>query len=439
MKSMHFGFTILLVLFVMLAACAPVGTAAPDAKTTSTPISLVTASSTADEYSYVDQTLLLRVPAGPFMMGHGGQDDPRHIVNLDEYWIYQTKVTNQQYAWCVALGQCSEPDSADASGYGDPQRAAEPVVGVTWEQAAAYCKFVNTKLPTEAQWEKAARGPNGNTYPWGEAQPSNDLLNFNNTLGFTTDVTNYSAGQSFYHALDMAGNAFEWVADWYDPNYYAASPASNPPGPDAGTLRSVRGSSFKSIPDEIPSARRFFQTPTAHKPDLGFRCVVTDPQLAAPLCVTSSLEFPPGQQPTPLPPYQCPTTPVNMGWAGCGNNDTTLEYVNTTPNQKLIVPAGVNCNLVTVKGDGSKSYVCGGASDATYVFDFIETCSPPAPPPSGNQPQCNPGYQYDPGTFTCIFKGSPQGNQCPQGLGYDAAQSCCALPTGVSYPLCPAG
>src|SRR5262245_26806737 len=130
-------------------------------------------------YSHVDGTILVAVPAGEFTMGGDGIDNPAHRVTLRDFWIYSTKVTNQQYELCESRGQCTSPDLTNNPVYRDRTRANDPVVGVTYHQAAAYCSFVQGRLPTEAEWEKAARGPDGNRYPWGDAAPSCDLVNFN--------------------------------------------------------------------------------------------------------------------------------------------------------------------------------------------------------------------------------------------------------------------
>src|SRR5574340_869447 len=125
-------------------------------------------------WPYVDGTTLVAVPPGPFTMGHGGLDNPEHQVTLGGFWIYSTKVTNQQYARCVAAGQCDPPSARDNLGYAEFADFNNPVTGVTYDQAAAYCTFVHGRLPTEAEWEKTARGPDGNIYPWGSSSPSCD-------------------------------------------------------------------------------------------------------------------------------------------------------------------------------------------------------------------------------------------------------------------------
>jgi formylglycine-generating enzyme required for sulfatase activity len=119
-------------------------------------------------YFYVDGTTLVAVPAGEFLMGADGKDNGEHAVTLNDYWIYSTKVTNQQFALCETLGKCTSPNLEDNPNYKDYSRSNDPVVGVTYNQAVAYCSFVHGRLPTEAEWEKSARNPDGSLYPWGD-------------------------------------------------------------------------------------------------------------------------------------------------------------------------------------------------------------------------------------------------------------------------------
>ena len=118
-------------------------------------------------YHYVDGTTLVAVPEGDFVMGAAGKDNPQHTVKLSSYWIYQTEVTNAQYSRCVSASKCKPPDTTVNKHYTDATWANDPVVGVTYDQASAYCGWVHASLPTEAQWEKAARGPDGNQIPMG--------------------------------------------------------------------------------------------------------------------------------------------------------------------------------------------------------------------------------------------------------------------------------
>ena len=198
----------------------------------------------------VDGARYVYVPAGPFDMGldEGGFDEkPRHEVELDAFWIMQTEVTNEQYEKCVIADVCSPPFHPD---WGSDEFWAaydlHPVTHVTWEQASTYAQWAGGRLPTEAEWEKAARGIDGRRYPWGNTTPAAQRLNFDNDVGDTQPVGSYPAGAGPYGTLDMAGNVWEWVADWYAEDYYATSPRENPTGPADGERRVLRGGAYNS-------------------------------------------------------------------------------------------------------------------------------------------------------------------------------------------------
>ncbi len=212
-------------------------------------------------YRYVDGSTLVAVPGGKFIMGYGSEENLEHEVMLGDFWIYREEVTNSQYALCVLLGKCSPPYPEFNANYGKYERRNDPVTGVRWDQAQAYCDFVKGRLPTEAEWEKTARGPDGNVYPWGDAAPNCDLANVGRCNDETTEVTKYPKGASFYGAGNMVGNVFEWVGDWYEPQYYKVSPADNPPGPETGVFRSVRSSMYNTEFYLSEPARRFREYP----------------------------------------------------------------------------------------------------------------------------------------------------------------------------------
>ena len=166
-----------------------------------------------------DGMVMVYVPEGSFLMGSADGDldaydseFPQHQVTLDAFWLDQTEVTNGQYERCVADGECRANYDYGSDFTGENQ----PVVGVSWDDAADYCAWAGGQLPTEAQWEYAARGPESLTYPWGDSAPDLTLLNYDWNVGRTTDVGSYPAGASWVGVLDMAGNVYEWVADWYD-------------------------------------------------------------------------------------------------------------------------------------------------------------------------------------------------------------------------------
>ncbi len=193
------------------------------------------------------------VPAGEFIMGSPegeGDDDehPQRTVYLDAFYIGKYEVTNAEYKECVDAGAC-DPPSMNSSYtrdpyYGNPEYDNYPVIYVSWYDAQAYCDWKGVRLPTEAEWEKAARGTDGQEYPWGNEAPDETKLNHELTVGNTTEVGSYPDGASPYGAMDMAGNVYEWVADWYDPDYYREAPNRNPQGPDSGNSRVLRGGSW---------------------------------------------------------------------------------------------------------------------------------------------------------------------------------------------------
>jgi formylglycine-generating enzyme required for sulfatase activity/serine/threonine protein kinase len=212
--------------------------------------------------SPVDGMILVYVPEGKFTMGTSDSSSngrppndsgyPAHKVYLDAFWIDQTEVTNGKYAQCVTAGVCEPPRYSDSftrsSYFGNPLFNDYPVILVDWGMAHAYCEWAGRRLPTEAEWEKAARGMDGRIYPWGYESPSSDLLNYGGIVGDTVKVGSYPAGTSPYGVLDMAGNVEEWVndLDTYYPltNYYTVSPYKNPTGPTHGQLNVIRGEDY---------------------------------------------------------------------------------------------------------------------------------------------------------------------------------------------------
>ncbi|MEW6567810.1 MAG: SUMF1/EgtB/PvdO family nonheme iron enzyme [Chloroflexota bacterium] len=245
--------------------------------------------------------VLVFVPEGEFLMGASSADPeafdnekPQHNVYLEAYWIDSTEVTNAMYALCVADGACTPPGE-DASFsrspyYSHPTCAGYPVIQVTWQQAQDYCEWAGRRLPTEAEWEKAARGTDGRIYPWGNQPPDGTRANLCGSEcpneanvpsiddGFfdTAPVGTYPAGASPYGALDMAGNVWEWVADWWQPDYYATSPTVNPSGPSNGDTSVARGGSFANPPTGIRTTVRASLLPTASTAEFGgFRCAIS--------------------------------------------------------------------------------------------------------------------------------------------------------------------
>jgi len=240
------------------------------------------------------------VPEGEFLMGARkdlykvrNAEKTEHKVYLDTYWIYQTEVTNAMYTLCVEAGACTLPVKISwdprIGGFGVQYYANHPVIYINWNQADEYCQWAGGRLPTEAEWEKAARGIDGNIYPWGNQEPNGDLLNFadknfaqkaywadtgiDDGYPYTSLVGNNPKGASFYGAMDMAGNVIEWVADQYDKLYYPRSPSQNPQGPEKGSGHVLRGGAFGL---ESEAARCVARTWFFYwNINFGFRCVVS--------------------------------------------------------------------------------------------------------------------------------------------------------------------
>jgi len=243
-----------------------------------------------------DGMVLVQIPPGEFKMGSSKTDDPQafdeelpqHSVYLQAYWIDKTEVTNAQYAICVAdSGACTKPannNSHTHSNYYDNSQYTDyPVIFVSWSQAAAYCTWAGRRLPTEAEWEKAARGPDGRIYPWGNTfegtlvnycdvncQTDWKDIHFDDGYPEIAPVGAYPAGARVYGALDMAGNVYEWVADWFGP--YGPGNQTQPTGPAAGTEKIIRGGSWGDDPAHLRSAIRSHIKPESVLDFVGFRC-----------------------------------------------------------------------------------------------------------------------------------------------------------------------
>jgi len=226
-----------------------------------------------------DGMVMVYVPAGEFLMGSSDADGqaednekPQHTVYLDAYWIDRTEVTNAQYRKCVEAGACPEPGCWDEDSYNAP---GQPVVCVSWDDAQTYAASVGGRLPTEAEWEKAARGTDGRMFPWGNNVPDCNRASYSNCVERPAIVGSYLAGASPYGALDMAGNVWEWVADWYDEGYYARSPARNPQSPASGDSRVLRGGAFDGAAGLVRCAYRYGYAPDYRYLNRGFRLVAS--------------------------------------------------------------------------------------------------------------------------------------------------------------------
>lgn len=257
-------------------APAPTMTATQAPSPTATPAPGIGSTSTRA----ADGMQMMYVPQGEFTMGNDAglaPERPAHPVTLDAFWIDRTEVTNSMYRSCVEAGACKPPLAKSSfhrnTYYGDPQYDAYPVIAVNWDSARTYCEWAGARLPTEAEWEKAARGADARTYPWGETAGCK-LANTNGCKGDTSAVGSYAEGQSPFGLYDMAGNVLEWTADWFDAAYYASSPSSNPQGPASGQLRVARGGSWYDFAKAATTSIRARVAPGDSLNSVGFRCAM---------------------------------------------------------------------------------------------------------------------------------------------------------------------
>lgn len=230
-----------------------------------------------------DGAPMVLVPAGEFLMGsEQGDDDeqPVHRVFLDSFYLDTFEVTNGRFAKFVEAIQ-SEPPWGFADQETPVVHAEKPVRWVNWLEATGYCLWAGKRLPTEAEWEKAARGTEGRTYPWGNDLPTAGHAVFGLKEGADTvaPIGNRDQGRSSYGIHDLAGNLYEWVADWYDETFYTTQPTVNPRGPVEGTVKVQRGGSYINGPYRLRSAFRTKSDPTEHDAHVGFRCAQDAPAL----------------------------------------------------------------------------------------------------------------------------------------------------------------
>lgn len=259
-----------------------------------------------------DGAAMLFVPAGAFQMGSAEGDPlanegefPQHTVTLDGFWIDQTQVTNAQYTHCVDAGDCRVSRYAQNAAYNGNDY---PAVGISWQDAADYCAWAGGRLPTEAEWEYAAKGEPGFIYPWGDEFDSSRVnycdVNCENAWadaavddGYAENapVASYPAGASWAGALDMAGNVWEWVWDWYVD--YTPDSQTNPTGPETGTFKVIRGGCWANAQDGVRTAYRFDGggeiSPSFRHSNIGFRCVLSSPSV-----VQTMVVVPQGSPPT---------------------------------------------------------------------------------------------------------------------------------------------
>ncbi len=302
-------FPTILVFVYLLSACGlpganvqptaiVVATAVPTQQVTINPtLPADTGKLGSERTSAGDGMVQVFVPAGTFQMGgfdgDAQQDEnPTRAVTLDSFWIDKLLVTNGMYQLCLKAGACQPPrelkSATHATYFDNPDFADFPVIYVSWLDASSYCQWAGRRLPTEAEWEFAARGSaDTRRYPWGDQSPTDSLANYDSALRDTSKVGSFPTGASPFGALDMAGNVWEWVSDYYGATYYSQGLIQNPPGPKGadGGLKVIRGGSWADNFKELRvSNRGFSKSPDltadsksdAYKGDAnnrtGFRC-----------------------------------------------------------------------------------------------------------------------------------------------------------------------
>ena len=214
------------------------------------------------------------VPAATFTMGDG-EDSPLRSVYVDAFYLDRFEVTTERFArFLAATGAVSEPEGWDEAK--SPAARELPVVGVDWREADAYCRWAGKRLPTESEWERAARGTDAKVFPWGNDDPGAERARFATSAsgpyqGGLAPVGSHAAGQSSEGIQDLAGNASEWVADWYSASF-ATGDVRNPKGPESGPGRGIRGGGWQEPAERLRSAKRFYASPDNRAEDVGFRC-----------------------------------------------------------------------------------------------------------------------------------------------------------------------
>jgi formylglycine-generating enzyme required for sulfatase activity len=259
----------------------------PTAKPTDTPrpTPMPTIGIGSSKNSLTDGATIVYVPAGNFLMGSSDVDKdaqadekPQHTVYLDAFWIDKYEVTNTLYKKCVDASKCPPHIRTDSrlrdTYYGDPRFDNFPVIYVSWDDAKSYCAWASKHLPSEVEWEKAARGMDGRIYPWGNNFDQNRLNSALDGHGYDTmSVGIFPLGASPYGAMDMAGTVAEWVADWYSQDYYTYSPSNNPTGPSEGQQKVLRGGHWVDTQKETRVTYRYHWAPDLREIAYGFRCV----------------------------------------------------------------------------------------------------------------------------------------------------------------------
>lgn len=279
----------LVFLFVVLA-CAAMPVVAILRGTTVTPYEKPESGTTADVESAVESAPgedpipeeMVTISAGPFVRGTeiGGFDErPQRTIQLDEFSIDRHEVTNQQYQQFVVATSHRKPGlpSRYAKSGAKVRGINQPIVYVSWDDADAYCRWKGKRLPTEAEWEKSMRGTDGRLWPWGDREQPNgaNWARVQDGHEASARVGTFQLDKSPYGVMDGAGNVMEWVADWYDETYYKSSPDLNPPSPEYGTYRVLRGGAYTTTGGDVRITSRSKMMPDFRDESIGFRCAIS--------------------------------------------------------------------------------------------------------------------------------------------------------------------
>ena len=222
-----------------------------------------------------NKRLMVHIPSGSYTMGSHDEDSPRnqrpaHTVYLSGYFISKTPVTNQEYREFVLCTGHREPIHWQRGTF-PVGMGKHPVVNVSFQDASAYAAWRSVRLPSESEWEKAAKGTDERPYPWGTRYTEGERCNANNQIGTTTPIDEWPDGLSFYEVWDMAGNVYEWCQDYLDEEYYKESPSTNPKGPDGGQERVIRGGSYQETRAALRTTHRMGSSEALTKDYIGFR------------------------------------------------------------------------------------------------------------------------------------------------------------------------
>ena len=489
-RSPVFAYCLLLIILgnLILGACRPADPT--DDYTLIDPPDVAIASQIATVWLNPDWFRLrfLLADAGWFRLGAEPEDDPlsrgdetpQIDTHLPAFWMMSGEVTNKEYAMCLEAGVCSTPtirETGPTTHFGNPDYDDHPVVGVDWFQAEGYCEWIMARLPSEAEWEKAARGSQSLVFPWGNDDPTCDKANGQlegcENAGDTMPVGSYPMGASPYGFFDMAGNVREWTMDWYSEDSYVTAAAFAPTGPEEGTKKVVRGGGFNDFKENLRTTSRWAYEPKLDFDDVGFRCVPVTPRYA-PICEPSyePLCYDPRNPPDDEPCDPGQNVPGDEGITllgfGCPMNEIVCFEVNTngggTSGYSATVDAdGFECGPLDERPDILR---CCGPEQPMGRNVEITVCSPGGTPdgeavqttaqlpsagvalasfPAGGvislmrttTPQCPDGYWFDPATEECIKDMTEE--LCPDGWSYDEKRGCIPddpeedCPPGTTY------